>query len=62
MTLHRWVTHERVPDYLLIGWLALPTLDGTHHGHWSAHCVWLCPCPAVEPGTSSFPSHDGSRP
>lgn len=49
MTLHRWVLHERVLDYLRLGWMALPTLDGTHHGHWSAHCIWLCGCPAVEP-------------
>lgn len=49
MTLHRWVTHEHVPDYLLIGWLALPTLEGTGHGFYSVHCVWLCGCKCVEP-------------
>jgi hypothetical protein len=49
MTLHRWVLIERVPDYLLIGWLALPTLEGTHHGRWSVHCIWLCACRAAEP-------------
>lgn len=53
MTMHRWVIHPRVPDYLLLGWLALPTLEGTHHGHWSAHCVWLCACRAVEPHSRS---------
>jgi hypothetical protein len=49
MTFHRWALHGRVPDYLLLGWMALPTLEGTHHGHWSAHCVWLCGCRVVEP-------------
>ena len=49
MTLHRWVIHPRVPDYLRCGWLALPTLEGTHHGMWSVHCVWLCQCIAAEP-------------
>lgn len=49
MTVHRWVIYDRVPDYLMLGWLALPTLNGTHHGFWSAHCVWLCGCKAAEP-------------
>lgn len=49
MTYHRWVLHDRVPDYLLIGWLALPTLEGTGHGIYSAHCAWLCECKPIEP-------------
>lgn len=49
MTLHRWVMFDRVPDYLRLGWLALPTLEGTGHGLYSAHCIWLCECRAVEP-------------
>ena len=49
MTFHRWVIHERVPAYLLLGWIALPSLEGTHHGRWSVHCVWLCGCACVEP-------------
>jgi hypothetical protein len=49
MTFHRWVRHHRVMDYLRLGWLALPSLDGTHHGCWSVHCIWLCNCEAVEP-------------
>jgi hypothetical protein len=49
MTLHRWVIFDRVPDYLRLGWLALPTLEGTGHGLYSAHCIWLCGCRAVEP-------------
>ena len=49
MTYHRWVTFDRVLDYLRLGWLALPTLEGTGHGLWAVHCVWLCQCRAVEP-------------
>jgi hypothetical protein len=49
MTLHRWVIHERVPDYVRLGWLALPSLEGTSHGIYSAHCVWLCQCRSAEP-------------
>lgn len=49
MTYHRWVIHVRVPDYLHCGWLALPSLEGTSHGIYSAHCIWLCDCEVVEP-------------
>jgi hypothetical protein len=49
MTLHRWVITPNVPDYLRIGWLALPTLEGTGHGLYSVHCVWMCSCRMVEP-------------
>lgn len=40
----RYVTHPQVPDYLRCGWLATPALEGTHHGHYSVLCVWLCSC------------------
>lgn len=49
MTIHRWVPLPRVPDYLLLGWMALPTLEGLAHGLYSAHCVWLCRCRVAEP-------------
>lgn len=49
VTYHRFVLHDVVPDYLRLGWLALSSLEGTHHGFWSAHCVWLCGCKAAEP-------------
>jgi hypothetical protein len=60
MTFHRWVIHARVPDYLLCGWMALPTLEGTGHGIYSAHCVWLCACPLAEPRGSVVPSPQGA--
>jgi hypothetical protein len=31
-------------DFVRQGWLALPTLDGTHHGEYRVHLVWLCCC------------------
>lgn len=52
MTLHRWVPHFQVPDFLRLGWIALPTLEGTHHGIYSAHCVWLCACKPAAPDKS----------
>jgi hypothetical protein len=52
ITHHRWVSHAQVPDYLRLGWLALSTLDGTSHGIYAAHCIWLCGCKLVEPRSS----------
>lgn len=48
-SLHRFVRHQEVSAYLRMGWLALNSLDGTHHGEWSTHMVWLCHCEALEP-------------
>ena len=53
MTYHRFVLHHRVLDYLLCGWMALPSLEGTGHGIYSCHCVWLCTCRAAEPVSDS---------
>jgi hypothetical protein len=47
--IHRMVRHEHAMDYVLLGWLPLDSLDGTVHGAWSIHMVWLCPCTPVEP-------------
>lgn len=49
MNYHRWVINEHVPAYLALGWVAITSLEGTHHGQWSAHCIWLCNCRMVEP-------------
>lgn len=49
MTMHRFVLHHLVPDYLLLGWMALPSLEGTNHGVYSTHCIWLCDCEWIEP-------------
>lgn len=39
-SVHRWVRHEHVPAYTELGWVELPTLNGTHHGAWSTHMAW----------------------
>lgn len=44
MTFHRYVRFEYVEDYLRLGWMALPTLVGTHHGRYSVHMAWICGC------------------
>lgn len=54
MTFHRWVRHEFVPDWLRMGWMALPSLEGTPHGFYSAHIVWLCGCACP----TAVPSND----
>jgi hypothetical protein len=51
ITFHRWAKLGRADDYLRLGWLPLPTLNGTPHGEWSVHMAWLCACKAVEPST-----------
>lgn len=38
------VRNEQAPDWIMAGWLALPTLEGTHHGVWSVCMTWLCDC------------------
>lgn len=49
-SVHRWVRHHAAEDYLRLGWVPQATLDGTTHGHWSVHVVWICPaCVPVEP-------------
>jgi hypothetical protein len=44
-------------EYLALGWMALPSLEGTGHGIYSAHCVWLCGCRLAEPLSSLSQHH-----
>lgn len=44
----RMVLHERIPEYLALGWLVVADL-GPIHGEWSMMMQWLCDCPMVEP-------------
>lgn len=53
MTHHRFVLHERVAAYLQLGWMALSSLEGTNHGIYSTHCIWLCDCEPVEPAITA---------
>jgi hypothetical protein len=40
---------EHAPDWLRLGWIARPILEGTHHARWSVAMEWLCNCPMVVP-------------
>lgn len=45
---YRYVIHERVLDYLRLGWAVAADLGPTH-GQWSVLMIWLCDCRCVEP-------------
>lgn len=49
MKTFHFVRHPEVLDWLRVGWIARPALEGTHHGQWSALCEWLCDCTPVRP-------------
>ena len=49
MTIHRWAKLYQAMDYCRLGWMPLPTLNGTPHGHWAVHMIWLCSCEVKEP-------------
>ena len=41
---------DQTQAYLKLGWVPQATLEGTSHGYWSVHFVWICPeCQPVEP-------------
>jgi hypothetical protein len=46
----RYVRHRQVEDYCRMGWCACNALEGTPHAAYGVLCVWLCPCPPIEPG------------
>lgn len=46
--IYRYVIHERVTDYLRLGWAIAADL-GPVHGHWSLLMCWPCECKCVEP-------------
>ena len=48
--IHKFVRLHEITDALNLGWMALDSLKGTHHGDYSVHCVWLCGCRMVVPG------------
>lgn len=51
-TYHARVNLDRLPDWISAGWVRLNSLDATHHGKWSAHCVWNSHGEPVVPATS----------
>jgi hypothetical protein len=42
----KYVGHHDACDYLALGWLASPALEGTHHGA-DAVLMVLCACPVA---------------
>lgn len=44
-----FVRHHEVPAYERIGWTRHPSLDGTHHGEWSALMEWTGSGEPVKP-------------
>lgn len=50
-TLHRWVLHARVEEYLRLGWLVnIPDPDHyCSHDTYSVLMSWVCECPPREP-------------
>jgi hypothetical protein len=44
----RYVVHERVEEYMKIGWWIVQT-DMQHHGYYSVLMNWPCNCKMVEP-------------
>lgn len=42
-----------VVDFILCGWIARPTYNGTHHGQYAVLCEWLCGCKPPNPKTHS---------
>lgn len=48
-TVHRFVPITRVEAWIKLGWLALPSLEGTHHGCFKVHITWRCCCGTEPP-------------
>ena len=44
----RYVTHDRVLDYLMCGW-HIAAADIGHHSFYGVLMQWLCDCEMVEP-------------
>jgi hypothetical protein len=44
----RYVRHERVMDYMRLGWMWAADL-GDYHSEWSCLMCWPCSCKCVEP-------------
>lgn len=48
-TVHRWVLHRRVEDYLRLGWLVNIPDRFCSHDHYSVLMSWVCACEPKEP-------------
>jgi hypothetical protein len=43
-TIHRFVSHRSAMRFVQLGWMPLDSLQGTHHGEYRVHLVWVCCC------------------
>jgi hypothetical protein len=50
--IYRYVTYDRVPTFLSLGWVVAADLGPTH-GRWSCLMRWLCECKAVVPKSAT---------
>lgn len=46
--IHRYAPVAEAMEWVLLGWLPLPTLKDTIHEVYSVHMVWLCDCKPPE--------------
>jgi len=45
----RYVRHGQIQSFIAAGWVAHRSLEGTHHGDWSALLEWPHDEPPKEP-------------
>lgn len=50
----RYAAHDRVPDFLALGWHIADDMQGCHHGEHAVMLEWLCGCPMAEPVSSKL--------
>lgn len=50
ITTHKYVSLRDAMDYVLLGWVPSPALEGTNHGRYAVLMSWVCPtCAPVFP-------------
>jgi len=42
------VSHDRIPDWLRVGWMVVADLGSTH-GEFSVLMAWIWQCPCIKP-------------
>ncbi len=48
-SIHRYAPIAKAMDYVMLGWMPMPSLRGTPHGRYSVHMAWPYQCRAIEP-------------
>lgn len=48
-SLYRYIRNNQALDACRLGWLPLPSLNGTHHAQYSVLMAWLCSCDPAMP-------------